>query len=366
MLQKRLSFSLLFSFFSLLGFSQAVSCDLGLFNNAFKSTSGGSIDANNLSVGQVGRIQVALANFSSTDAPAGHFQVLIGLGSGLILNPGYDLSMAPLSNYFNWSYDVSGAQPQVIGTSIATLPANFTGLFYFEFKANSQTSSIVSFNFLINNPPGTSTPISDPNSGNNGAGNPYTVNGIILPVTFTGIAAAVKDCEVAVSWNVKTQLNLSHYEVEVSKDGIGFTKAAEAQVRNLENYSATIALTDALKAPMLYCRVKAVDKDGHIMYSSIATVRGQCKQNQKLSIVLYPNPVFSDFVTVKSSESLFNGKYKLSLVDKNGKVYQVKDMECNNLTQFRYALGNIAAGSYSLIMKGDGEANSAVVDFTKL
>ncbi len=282
------------------------------------------------------------------------------------MNPTYNLATAPLSNYFNWSYDLSGSQPQIVGTSIATLPAGFADGTYFEFRASSQTTSTVSFNFLINNPPNTTTPLSDPNSANNSAGNPYTVNTIILPVNFTAITAVVKDCNVAVSWNVKNELNLSRYEIEVSKEGNTFNKLVEAQVRNLESYSTSIALTDALKAPTLYFRVKAVDKDGQAKYSTTATVKGQCKQNQKLAILLYPNPVSSDFVTIKSTESFFNGKYKVSLIDNNGKVYQAKNMEFSNLTQFKYTFGKIAAGNYRIIMKGDDEANSAVVEFTKL
>lgn len=358
-----LIFNLLIS--GVFGFSQSV--DIGYSNNAFTDPNGRPVDANNFSVNQVARLQVAFSNNSFTDnAPAGRYRLIIGLGSGFVLNPSYNLATAPLSNYFTFTYAVTGGQGVITGTAIAPVPPLFTGLTYFEVKATTPGASTASFNITIDNSAGAPF-FTDPNSLNNSALNPYNVNNIILPVTFAGLTAAIKDCNVYINWNVKSQQNLNRYEVEVSKDGSTFNKVAEVLARNQENYNYSILLIESLKAPVLYFRIKSVDKDSRFEYSSTATVKGQCNSGKDLLVSVFPNPAaYTSFVTVNAVSSIFNGKYKVSLVDKSGKVYQVRDMEFNNQNQFRYQFGNLAAGSYSIVVKGDNETNSAVVEFTKL
>lgn len=176
---KRIYFLFLLSSFSFAGFAQPVTADLFLSNNHFEDLSGNIINANAISYNQVVKIFVNVlnGNASGDAAPAGHFRLKIGLGAGMTINPGFDLSTAPLSNFFNWSLDLSGAQPQIVGNSIAPLPPNFAGTASFELEASTATTSTVSFNLLISNPIGTTTPLSDPNPTNNIGSNDYTVAG---------------------------------------------------------------------------------------------------------------------------------------------------------------------------------------------
>lgn len=355
-----------FLLLSLIGFSQPpVSCDLGVFNTSFKNATGGPVDANTFAISQVVRLQLGIGNFSFTDAaPGHHFSIVIGLGSGLILKPTYNLSTAPLSNYFTFTYNSAGFQPTITAEFKADLPANFTDLTYFELIANVSGTSTASFNITIDNP---GPPfLTDPNAVNNNAFNTYTISAVTLPVTFAGVSASVKNCNANVSWNIKGETNVSHYEVEVSKDGTGYSTAKEVPVLNTDKYNASIPLTEQLKSPVLYFRVKSVDKDRKFAYSEVKMVKGQCEQSHNLNIALYPNPVSGKLVTITSLGDLFNGQYTIVLIDKNGKVYQNRELELNNVSQYTFNIGNLLPGSYHLKLATQDQLQSAVLEFIKL
>ncbi len=188
---------LLLTFFSLLSlacFSQItpVSVDLGFSDAHLEDGSGNLIDANAISLNQLIKVKVNVINFSETDAaPGGHFRIRIGLGAGLVLNNPGAVTSAPLNTYFDWSYDLSGAQPQIVGLSKVALPlpADFFGTAEFELKAATTNTSTVSYNLLISNPQGTTTPLSDPAPSNNVAANSYTVaNALTFTTTKSNVS----------------------------------------------------------------------------------------------------------------------------------------------------------------------------------
>ncbi len=185
-------FFLFLTFFvlkNLQGNAQGVSCDLLLSNAGIQNQSGTALNTNLISYGQIVRFKVNIGNLGVDDAPAGHFQVLIGLGTGFAVNPQYNLASAPMSNYFTWSYDTSSSQALIIGTSIADIPAYEIAETYFELKAINPANSTISVNLIIANPSESDTPISDPQSGNNFTGNSYNVASDILLATVSKSAS---------------------------------------------------------------------------------------------------------------------------------------------------------------------------------
>src|SRR5438309_6455344 len=98
---KRIYSVFLLSLLSFVGFAQPITADLLLSNNHFEDFSGNPVNANAISYNQVVKIFVNVLNGNDATgdvAPAGHFRVKIGLGTGMTLNTGFDLSTAPLSN----------------------------------------------------------------------------------------------------------------------------------------------------------------------------------------------------------------------------------------------------------------------------
>lgn len=349
------------------GASAQVSCDLSLSDNHLATATGGELNANLIATGQTIRVKVLIGNFiSNTTAPGGHFRLRIGLGNGLVLKPGFNLATAALNDKFTWTYDDSQAQPQIIGTSIADLPANYDGYADFELKANSATTSTVSFNLLISNPPTTTTPLSDPNSQNNSGSNTYTiVAGAPLPVTFAHFNAVRKDCDVRLAWKAENQVNLKNYEIEVSKDNNVFVKQGEVSAANGDAYAYTFPLTDAVKATTLFVRLKSIDLDGSFRYSKTVTVQGTCAG--KWQLALYPNPATDvSTINVLAKEGLFDGKYSISVLSSNGQLVRRQEVKLNGVKSFPLSVVGLSSGAYRVRIDGADGSSSAVLDFEKL
>jgi len=236
---------------------------------------------------------------------------------------------------------------------------------YFDLRAVNSTTSTVSFNFLISNPPGTTTPVSDPATANNSCANTYSIiAGGPLPVTLSYLNAAKQDCDINVLWKVENQVSLKKYEVEASSDNGSFTKLGEVAAKSDPNYAYRFGLTAALKAQVIYIRLKAIDLDGNFRYSKTVTVSGTCATKWLLSV--YPNPVSnSSSVTVMAKEGIFDGKYKVSVIGSNGQVVRQTEMTLGAVKTFPLSVSGLSSGSYRIKIDGDGMPAS-VLHFEKL
>lgn len=87
-----------------------------------------------------------------------------------------------------------------------------------------------------------------------------------LPVEFISIDASKAAKGVQLTWKVGTELNVSHYEVERSTDGVNYKKIGSVYAAQLNNYS----FTDQQPVNgIAYYRVRNVDIDGDFKYSTV-------------------------------------------------------------------------------------------------
>ncbi len=190
-----------------------------------------------------------------------------------------------------------------------------------------------------------------------------------LPVTITEFTAVNRDCHIQLNWSAAQELNLSKYEVEVSKDGMNFQKVTELAAQGFPRYTCSFGITDIMKAITLRVRLKCVDLDGSFKYSTIVSVPGNCKENSLLVVYSYPNPVSQDarYITIAAQEGFFNGSYKLALSDCNGKVYMVRDIVLNHVPSFRVdLLPVLGAGKYILSIRKMNSSSISVIRFEKI
>ncbi|MCY7290929.1 MAG: discoidin domain-containing protein [Ferruginibacter sp.] len=328
-------------------------------------------DANSLYTSTVYKLKLTLVNLDQLRAiPAGTCAIRIGLGSRVMLDPNFNLSTAPYNNYFAWTSTTSGSQVQITGTIITPLPPDFLADLSFNVISKLPTTtgtSSFSANFLITN----DNPLylfSDLNPNNNTALLSYTFTFFgPLPVNITNFNARNKDCNIDINWNVSQQINLTHYAVEVSKDGISFTTLMNVNATNRTNYNATIPLTEPLKAPVLFIRLKSVEADGTFKYSSILTVKGNCLATPKQIISCYPNPVTNEnYVTIAAKGETFNGVYLVSLLDAAGKTYFIRKETLLNVTNFKLDLNaRLASGKYFIILQREDDVTTTTLPFIK-
>ena len=363
-------FLLLLASFLFFGRVQAqltfITADPALVSFDITTMAGVPVNANTLIGNFSYKLKLIAQNGSQSNAvPAATAEIRIGLGNKMVLAPSFDISTAPFSEYFTWTY-IPGNQPQISGLLHSALPANFIGELSFDVKTTTQGPSTVSGNFLIVNLNPTVV-LTDPFSNNFASLNYIVASEGTLPVTITRFAAVNTDCKIQVSWKSEQELNLSRYEIEASKDGINFFTVGELPAQGNRDYMQSFDLTPAIRVPVLLVRLKTTDLDGSYRYSNVVAVSGTCKGSAQQVFFAYPNPVrAADHITLAAKGEQFDGTYRLTVTDMAGRIYSVKEVTLNAPTLRLDLSPSMAAGKYFIsIHKTDGSVKS-VVQFEKL
>ncbi len=359
-----------FLFFSLLFLSiysngQGVIADPAVSQITAESIANAPLNASGIPLDNVFKLNIPIYNKNLLNGlPQGSCKIKIGLGSKMVLDPQFILSSLPTSTYFNWTYDSFSGQVQITGELKDDLPPNFSDSVLLNVKGIVQGNSTVTTNFLVTNH-NTTIVLSDENPSNNNSFLAYTiVPGGPLPVSFTGLTAVNKGCAIDVNFFTEREINVSKYEIEISKDGTGFIKAGEITAANLSQYQFDFAITETNKASVLYVRVKSIDKDGSFKYSSTKSVKGLCSNDW--AVAVYPNPAYSvSAITITARQGSFNGKYAVSLNDLAGKQILIKQLNLSGATQFKLDTGNLSTGQYIINILNKEEGKSTSVKWQK-
>lgn len=305
-------------------------------------------------------------NSQATAVPAGSIMVKIGLGSKMDIDPGFSLSgSGTLSSYFNWTTSVNNGQTELRGDLIAPLPPDFVGYATFRVRPIVLLTSTILTNVLITNH-NTLILLSDLDGNNNTANLEYTVVTAAgpTPVNFTKVNVLKKGCNINVNFFTENEINVDHYEIETSKNGTDFIKVGTVAAANRTSYVKDFALTADVMAATIFVRIKSVDIDGSYKYSETKAISGTC--NPELIFNIYPNPVVDMTVAIKATSGVFNGKYKLVVMDMTGRLINTKEVQLNSVTQYSYDLGSIASGKYILKVSNMDGTQSGVIPFEKL
>jgi len=164
---------------------------------------------------------------------------------------------------------------------------------------------------------------------------------IILPIRLLSIKAQQLNTNSGeVVWEVADQVNVNHYELEKSIDGVHFTYVTSVPAStNISAYTADD--NDLYGNGVNYYEVEEVDNDGTIHTSQIVTINPA--PNTSNIIQIYPNPVVTDLYLSKPQNTIIKGAF---IIDAIGQVVmEVNDF--NNVTNM-IPLGTLATGFYDL------------------
>lgn len=162
-----------------------------------------------------------------------------------------------------------------------------------------------------------------------------------LPVDVIIFNAAKENEKVKLSWNTENELNLQHYEVEKSIDGITYAQIATVAAKgNLQN--SYTAVDDKPFNGINYYRLKIIDKDGSYKYSTILKI----DFTKKYLISILPNPA-QTYIVISGAD-----KFKqVQLIDMNGKLIKQFGKSNNN----RYDVSGLPKGIYLLQLINNDE-----------
>lgn len=178
----------------------------------------------------------------------------------------------------------------------------------------------------------------------------------IVPVKFGSINISQNNGLVKLSWNVLSEINTLHYNIERSKDAKNFEVIGQLTALKLNNYNY---FDHSTLDDYNYYRIKAIDKDGKITYSNVLKLNGK-KTDEGISV--YPNPIINGIVNLQLN-NLQKANYFFTVFNAVGKQILVKSLniETGTSSQNIELPNGIAKGVYQLqISNGVVKINKSI------
>jgi Secretion system C-terminal sorting domain len=173
------------------------------------------------------------------------------------------------------------------------------------------------------------------------------VNEVVLPVELASFTAMlISDSKVDLKWTTAVEKNLSHIVIEKSLDGKEFADAGVVFANGNTSDEMNYSYSDKLNASqtVVYYRLRFEDIDGHKQFSPIRAIRIAKQNEQKVTILTYPNPVTTELrVTVprdwqgkKVSYEVLNNNGRLSIRTESGNSSQTEAINVSSLNSGVY------------------------------
>lgn len=163
-----------------------------------------------------------------------------------------------------------------------------------------------------------------------------------LPLTLTDINVTVSGNTRTITWNTANEINVNHFIVERSTDGINFYSIQTVNAKNGNGESYSVSDAEPLNTGVVYYRLKMVDKDGSYTLSKIVTA----KISMKNSVRIYPNPVGDGNVQIILESATSGATVKVIAMD--GKIAISKEGLSGQTLSLNMA--SLPKGTYTVIV----------------
>lgn len=171
---------------------------------------------------------------------------------------------------------------------------------------------------------------------------------VALPLEITAFKVSKEKNNALLSWQTASEKNVSHFDVERSRDGSTFTQIGIVKAVGNSSVEQKYALIDdATLSGSNYYRVKSLDMDGKSQYSRIQSLNFKKPMTAKT----FPNPL-EDELSVEIDVDRNAGEVFIELFDAVGKqVYQRKIQTDKDNLNITVPTGNLPAGAYLIRLK---------------
>lgn len=172
--------------------------------------------------------------------------------------------------------------------------------------------------------------------------------GLPLPLRLISFSAALQNKRAALTWITSNEVNVSHFDIERSSDGLNFAgiTTVASQTGPGDN---TYRFTDNNMLPGIsYYRLKMVDRDGKYTYSFIVKIDA----GRKYSISIVPNPA-RDYFTISGADAFTD----VLITDLTGRTIRQMKKDIAN----RYEISGLAKGVYLVRLMNDKEFTALTI-----
>ncbi len=175
-----------------------------------------------------------------------------------------------------------------------------------------------------------------------------------LPVTLLSFNGDRRNNEVLLKWQVSNEINMNGYEIErADNDGIFKTIAIVKAINSLKTEVYSVTDKNAfINASTVQYRLKQIDHDGSVKYSTIITI----KSSATVSNILFSNP-FTGALTVQFSLSIPE-KVSMNLYEIHGRLVAAERPALFSISSniiYLNSTQNINAGTYLLEINAGNE-----------
>lgn len=201
-------------------------------------------------------------------------------------------------------------------------------------------------------------------TGNSSVSSPSRMNSIwfkqfslsTLPVKLTSFTAALNNNNADLHWTTASEINVSHFAIERSTDGIHFNDAgvvfAYGNAADNTNYSFSDNLSN-IQSGIVYYRLRSVDIDGKSQYSETRMIRISKQKENAISIVTFPNPVINE-VRISIPSEWQNKKVIYEVFNAGGQVSKKTETGSSSQTE-TVNMSKLAPGFYVVRVSCNGQ-----------
>ena len=144
-----------------------------------------------------------------------------------------------------------------------------------------------------------------------------------LPVNLVSFTAKPIDNDISLNWETSAEINLSHFEIEHSLNGVSFVKIHSSLAKNIhENLIKYQFLDENVPAGIHYYRLKMIDLDGDFKYSKILAIN--ISESDDFVGQFYENPSFGN--SKINIETTANKNWTIQIVDISGKLIKSENV----------------------------------------
>jgi|GEM_PF-3602819 len=172
--------------------------------------------------------------------------------------------------------------------------------------------------------------------------------GLVLPAELVNFGGNVNGCgETEIVWETQSELNVSHFEIMQSYDGINYVVIDIVGGLGAEGVGAEYSYELIQNEATSYFQIKTVDHDGSIEFTDIVPVTHSCLEGDEYEVALTHNLVNFD-VGVKFPET-FGNYVKVYIYDMAGRLISIKTATYNSRVQ----ISNLMGGMYVAKIVGE-------------
>ena len=196
---------------------------------------------------------------------------------------------------------------------------------------------------------GTIAPTPDNNGGNDLDWRDVT-SLVSLPVELTSFNVSEKDCSALLKWSTASEKDFDYFLIERSTNGNDFTRVDIVVSSGNEN-GETYNFLDMKASYSNYYRLRMVDLDGSIEYSSVVYVKINCAGLDE-EVIVFPNPLMPGENLMLEFTSESNDEI-LVMVDMLGRVVKRMSLETEqgkNILEMD--VSDLAVGNYYIQFLG--------------